>query len=53
VREDTAEMADRGSISIPCNPDAAPSLFTATKEQPGLEMKAVKEPAEVIVNRSH
>jgi uncharacterized protein (TIGR03435 family) len=31
------------------DPDAAPSLFTATREQLGLEMKAVKGPADVIV----
>jgi uncharacterized protein (TIGR03435 family) len=31
------------------DPDAAPSLFTAIKEQLGLEMKAIKGPAEVIV----
>jgi hypothetical protein len=27
-------MADRGSISIPSNPDAAPSLLSATRELP-------------------
>jgi uncharacterized protein (TIGR03435 family) len=35
--------------SQPHDPDAAPSLFTAIREQTGLKLDAVKAPAEVLV----